>query len=90
MPSKYSGEDVMRTATGGVAHIKYDLNLLDKAEAVAFGLESTKIDEYLSGVDRFQAKLGIMRLMLMGSPLGIIGLIATFMLDRAGRSVNPV
>ena len=89
MPKKYHGEDVMRTATGGVAHIKYDLNLLDKAEAVAFDLDSVKIDEYLSGVDRFQAKLGIMRLMLMGSPLGIIGLIATFMLDRAGEISQP-
>ena len=89
MPSKYWGEDVMRTATGGVAHIKYDLNLLDKAEAVAFDLDSVEIDEYLSGVDRFQAKLGIMRLMLMGSPLGIIGLIATFMLDRAGEISQP-
>ena len=89
MPRKYSGEDVMRTATGGIAHIKYDLNLLDKAEAVAFGLDSAEIDEYLSRVDRFQAKLGIMRLMLMGSPLGIIGLIATFMLDRAGEISQP-
>ena len=89
MPSKYWGEDVMRTATGGVAHIKYDLNLLDKAEAVAFDLESTKLDEYLAGVDRFQAKLGNMRLMLMGTPLAIFGLIATFMLDRAGEFSNP-
>ena len=61
----------------------------DKAEAVAFDLDSVEIDEYLSGVDRFQAKLGIMRLMLMGSPLGIIGLIATFMLDRAGEISQP-
>ena len=27
--------------------------------------------------------------MLMGSPLGIIGLIATFMLDRAGEISEP-
>ena len=27
--------------------------------------------------------------MLMGSPLGIIGLIATFMLDRAGEISQP-
>ena len=70
----------MRTATGGVAHIIYDLKLLEKAEATAFDLDSKELDKYLDGVDRFQAKLGIMRLMRMGSPLAIFGLIATFML----------
>ena len=89
MLKRYCGEDVMRTATGGVAHIIYDLKLLEKAESVAFDLDSKELDKYLDGVDRFQAKLGIMRLMLMGSPLAIFGLIATFMLGRAGEFANP-
>ena len=86
---RYCGEDVMRTATGGVAHIIYDLKLLEKAEATAFDLDSKELDKYLDGVDRFQAKLGIMRLMLMGTPLAIIGLIASYMLGRAGEFDNP-
>ncbi len=85
MPSKYTGDDVMRTATGGVVHLIYDLRLLEKAESSAFDLDTAELDEYLAGVDRFQARLGNMRLMLMGSPLGIFGLVATFMLDRAGE-----
>jgi len=87
--ARYCGEDVMRTATGGIAHIIYDLKLLEKAEATAFDLDSKELDKYLDGVDRFQAKLGIMRLMRMGSPLAIFGLIATFMLGRAGEFDNP-
>ena len=89
MPSKYWGDDVMRVATGGVAHHKYDINIMEKAEAVAFGIESPEIDEYLSGVDRFQAKLGNMRLVKMGIPLSIFGLIATFWLGRAGEIDDP-
>jgi hypothetical protein len=89
MLKRYCGEDVMRTATGGVAHIIYDLKLLEKAEATAFDLDSKDLDKYLDGVDRFQAKLGIMRLMLMGTPLAIIGLVASYMLGRAGEFDNP-
>jgi len=89
VPSKYRGDDVMRIATGGVAHFRYDLNILRKAEAVAFGSEDAEIDEYLSGVDRIQAKLGIMRLMQMGIPLAIFGLIGTFWLDSAGEFSKP-
>jgi hypothetical protein len=87
--SKYCDEDVLRMATGGVAHHKYDLNILSKAEAVAFGIDSPEIDEYLGGVDRIQAKLGNMRLMKMGIPLAIFGLLGTFWLDRAGEFDNP-
>ncbi|MBJ64299.1 MAG: hypothetical protein CMB55_05860 [Euryarchaeota archaeon] len=87
--ARYRGEDVMRVATGGVAHIIYDLKLLEKAEATAFGLDSKELDRYLDNVDRFQAKLGVMRLMLMGTPLAIIGLIASYMLGRAGEFTNP-
>ncbi|MFL2962173.1 MAG: hypothetical protein ACJZ2K_04255 [Candidatus Poseidoniaceae archaeon] len=87
--SKYWDEDVMRMATGGVAHHKYDLNILSKAEAVAFGTDCSDIDEYLKGVDRIQAKLGNMRLMKMGIPLAIFGLLGTFWLDRAGEFENP-
>jgi len=87
--SKYWGKDVMRVATGGTAHMRYDLNILSKAEAVAFGYEVPEIDEYLAGVDRFQAKLGNMRLMKMGIPLAIFGLISTFWLDRAGEFSEP-
>ena len=53
--SEYTKNDVMRAATGGVPHIIYDLKLL-KNESIAFDLDSKKLDEYLSGVDRFQAK----------------------------------
>ena len=88
IPSKYWGEDVMRMATGGVAHHKYDLNLLEKAESVSFGYEVPEVDEYLKGVDRIQAKLGVMRLMKMGIPLAIFGLIGTYWLDRAGEFSN--
>jgi len=87
--ARYCGEDVMRTATGGIAHTIYDLKLLEKAECVAFALDSAELDKYLDGVDRFQAKLGIMRLMLMGSPLAIFGLVASYMLGRAGEFSNP-
>lgn len=89
MPPEYWGEDVMRAATGGVAHLRYDLKLMEKAEAVAFGIETPEIDEYLARVDRFQAKLGNMRMMRMGIPLAIFGLIGTFWLDRAGEFENP-
>ncbi len=87
--ARYTKNDVMRAATGGVPHIIYDLKLLEKAESVAFDLESTKLDAYLSGVDRFQAKLGVMRLLRMGTPLAIFGLLSTFMLNRAGEIDNP-
>lgn len=87
--SKYWGEDVMRVATGGVAHMKYDLNIFAKAEAIAFDYEVPEIDEYLAGVDRFQAKLGNMRLMKMGIPLAVFGLVGTYWLDRAGEFNEP-
>tara|TARA_B110001452_G_scaffold155532_1_gene129436 strand:- start:3256 stop:4290 length:1035 start_codon:yes stop_codon:yes gene_type:complete len=89
IPSKYWGEDVMRIATGGIAHLKYDLNILSKAESVAFGIEVPEIDQYLTGVDRVQAKLGNMRLMQMGIPLAIFGLIISYWLSRAGEFANP-
>jgi hypothetical protein len=89
IPSKYWGDDVMRIATGGVAHMRYDLSILSKAEAVAFGLEVPEVDQYLAGVDRIQAKLGNMRLMKMGIPLAIFGLIGSYWLDRAGEFANP-
>ena len=89
VPSKYWGDDVMRIATGGVAHMRYDINILSKAEAIAFGVADPEIDEYLNSVDRIQAKLGIMRLMKMGIPLAIFGLIGTFWLDRAGEFDEP-
>jgi len=89
IPSKYWGDDVMRIATGGVAHMRYDLSILSKAEAVAFGLEVPEVDQYLAGVDRIQAKLGNMRLMKMGIPLAIFGLIGTYWLARAGEFANP-
>ena len=87
--ARYTKNDVMRAATGGIPHIIYDLKLLEKAESIAFDLESKKLDEYLSGVDRFQAKLGVMRLLRMGTPLAIFGLISTFMLNRAGEIDSP-
>ena len=39
-------------------------------------------------MDRIQAKLGIMRLMKMGIPLAIFGLIGTAWLDLAGEFSN--
>ena len=89
VPPKYWGSGVMRIATGGVAHFRYDLNILNKAEAVAFGFESPEVDEYLGSVDRIQAKLGIMRLMKMGIPLSVFGLIGSYWLSRAGEFTNP-
>ena len=89
IPSKYWDESVLRVATGGVAHMKYDLNVLAKAESIAFGYAVPEIDGYLAGVDRFQAKLGNMRLMKMGIPLAIFGLIGTYWLDRAGEFSSP-
>ncbi len=89
IPSKHWDESVLRVATGGVAHMKYDLNLLAKAESVAFGYDVPEVDEYLAGVDRFQTKLGNMRLMKMGIPLAIFGLIGSFWLSRAGEFANP-
>ena len=87
--ARYTKEDVMRAATGGVPHIIYDLKLLEKAECVAFDLDSSKLDSYLTRVDRFQAKLGSMRLFRMGNPLAICGLLGAFMLGRAGEISNP-
>lgn len=89
MSTKYTKEDVMRTATGGVPHIIYDIKLLEKAESMAFDTESSELDKYLSQVDRFQAKLGNMRLFRMGSPLAILGFLSTFMLHRAGEITDP-
>ena len=83
--ARYTKQDVMRTATGGVPHIIYDLKLLEKAECLAFNTDSAELDQYLAGVDRFQAKLGNMRLFRMGSPLAILGIVTTFMLERAGE-----
>ena len=88
--SKYCDNAVMRTATGGLAHVKYDVNIFQKAEAVTYGLESKSVDNYLSKVDRFQAELGIMRLLKMGLPLAIIGLISTLWLSEAGEFENPL
>jgi len=82
--SKFGSKEVLRTSTGGVAHMKYDIMLLKKAQSVAFQLEDKDIDSYLSTVDRIQAKLGIMRLGLMGVPFSIIGLISTWWLNDAG------
>lgn len=87
--SKYCDNSVMRTATGGLAHLKYDVNIFEKARSVAFSLDSKSVDFYLSKVDRFQAKLGIMRLLKMGIPLAISGLISTIWLARAGEFSNP-
>lgn len=89
MPSKYHGNDVVRTATGGVAHIQYDVKIMEKAECVAFNMDNSDIDLYLSKVDRFQAKLGNMRLVKMGIPLAIFGLLGTLWLDRAGEIASP-
>ena len=72
MDSKYCDNSVLRTATGGLPHLKYDVNIFAKANSVAFQKESKEVDSYLSKVDRFQAKLGIMRLLKMGLPLSII------------------
>ena len=90
MPPKYASKSVLRTATGGVAHIKYDIKIMEKAEAVAFDYDNPEVDKYLSKVDRFQAKLGNMRLVKMGVPLAIFGLLGTLWLDRAGEIGQPV
>ena len=87
---KYCDNAVMRTATGGLAHVKYDVNIFQKAEAVTYGFESKSVDNYLSKVDRFQAELGIMRLLKMGVPLAITGLISTLWLSEAGEFENPL
>ena len=89
MDSKYCDNSVLRTATGGLPHLKYDVNIFAKANSVAFQKESKEVDSYLSKVDRFQAKLGIMRLLKMGLPLSIIGIISTLWLSRAGEFENP-
>ncbi|MDP6869533.1 MAG: hypothetical protein QGI21_02020 [Candidatus Poseidoniaceae archaeon] len=80
----YGDESVLRTSTGGVAHMKYDLILMKKAQNIAFGIEDDEVDFYLSKVDRLQAKLGIMRLVMMGLPFSIIGAIATWWMKDAG------
>lgn len=85
---KYRSNSVMRTATGGLAHMKYDVEIFKKAQCYAYGEESNSIDEYLSKVDRFQAKLGIMRLLKMGIPLSIFGLVSTLWLSSANHFEN--
>ena len=82
---QYSSNAVLRVATGGIAHMRYDVMLMRHAENVAFGLEDKKVSQYLSKVDRYQAKLGIMRLMKMGIPFVLVCLFADLMLYTIGE-----
>ncbi len=75
---------VLRSSTGGIAHMKYDINLMLKAESLAFGFEVPEVDEFLNDVDRYQANLGVMRLARMGIPLSLFGLLATWWSADAG------
>ena len=85
---KYRSNSVMRTSTGGLAHMRYDVEIFNKARYYIYEEKSDSVDEYLSKVDRFQAKLGLMRLLKMGVPLSIFGLISTLWLSSANHFEN--
>ena len=89
MDDKFTGYDVVRTATGGIPHHQYDVQLMAKAESVAFDLDIPDVDSYLQSVDRFQAKLGTMRMMKMGKPLAFFGLLTTLWLHMANEITEP-
>lgn len=82
---RYSSRNVMRTSTGGIAHMRYDVMLMAKAESFAFAEDSSVIDAYLSKVDRLQAKLGTMRLVRMGIPFSLACGVVGIMLERIGE-----
>ena len=65
--------------------MRYDVMLMQHAENVAFGLDDKEVSRYLSKVDRYQAKLGIMRLMKMGIPFVLVCLFADLMLYTIGE-----
>ena len=75
---------IMRTSTGGLAHMAYDVMVMENAQCQAFGKTNNDVDVYLAKVDRIQADLGIMRLAKMGVPFGLFSAIMTYWIHSAG------
>jgi hypothetical protein len=82
--TEFGTNSLMRTSTGGLAHMTYDVMVMAHAQCRAFGKTDSKIESYLAKVDRIQADLGIMRLVRMGVPFGLVCAIFTLWINRAG------